>query len=71
MPYVTRIITDVPAQYIWWTVHCLMQQRHGIVDMDFSAPIMWHLDLVSPSLLVRVLVPEGTALGGVGLSVQG
>ncbi len=55
MPYVTRAITDVPAQFVWWNIHCQIQQRHSLLDVDFSAPIMWHLDLVSPPLLVRVV----------------
>ncbi len=53
MPYITRVIGDVPALYIWWTVHTAMLSRQSTGEADLSSPIMWHIDLISAPLLVR------------------
>ena len=55
MPYISRIIGDVPALFVWYSVHRALQEQRtgGVADIDFSKPVLWHLDLVLPPLLVR------------------
>ena len=55
MPHISLALPDAAALFVWWSGHIGARAPGDGADLDFSAPVLWHVEVVGPPLMVRVV----------------